>query len=144
MLKIINTILTVILITAASCSSSEDNGNFKFGKGMFRYKMSDSTGKALVDGIITVKTNVNGEITGTLLVTKNYVTDFPGYFSMSNEFSGNINSAEKKVFINTNPRIADSNVFWNMDLLSNSVAGEWRYSVFRGNTTTGKVKISKY
>ncbi|MBK9331551.1 MAG: hypothetical protein IPM96_03860 [Ignavibacteria bacterium] len=144
MIKILNVVLTIVMLIVLGCSSSEDTENFKFGKGKYRYKMSDSTGKALIEGIITVKTYVNGEITGTLLVTKNYVPDFPGYSSMSNEFSGNINSTEKKVFINTNPRIADSNVFWNMDLLSNSVAGEWRYSVFRGNSTSGKIKITKY
>ncbi|HRI85109.1 MAG TPA: hypothetical protein PK536_06645 [Ignavibacteria bacterium] len=144
MLKILNLLLAAVIFTALSCSSSEDAENFKFGKGKYRYKMSDSTGKALIDGIITVKTYENGEITGTLLVTKNYVNDFPGYTSMSNEFSGNVNLPEKKVFINTNPRIADSNVFWNMDIKTSGLSGEWRYSVFRGKTSTGKVKIMKY
>ncbi|HAY33660.1 MAG TPA: hypothetical protein DCY06_05950, partial [Bacteroidetes bacterium] len=95
MLKILNLLLAAVIFTALSCSSSEDAENFKFGKGKYRYKMSDSTGKALIDGIITVKTYENGEITGTLLVTKNYVNDFPGYTSMSNEFSGNVNLPEK-------------------------------------------------
>lgn len=137
-------LMLMLIISASGCSSSEDSDDFKFGKGKFRFKMSDSTGKALLSGILEVKTYVNEDITGTLLVTKNYVDDFPGYTSMSNEFSGNINRVEKTVFINTNPKIMDSNVFWNMDLKTSSVSGEWRYSVFRGNTTFGKVKITKY
>jgi len=137
-------IMLMVIISASSCSSSEESDDFNFGKGKYRFKMSDSTGKALVSGIIEVKTYVNEDITGTLLVTKNYVDDFPGFTSMSNDFSGNINRVEKTVFINTNPKIADSNVFWNMELGSNSVSGEWRYSIFRGNTTFGKIKITKY
>lgn len=144
LIKVFLSVMLIVIITASGCSSSEDSDDFKFGKGKYRFKMSDSTGKALVSGIIEVKTYVNEDITGTLLVTKNYVDDFPGYTSMSNEFSGNINRVEKTVFINTNPKIADSNVFWNMELGSNSVSGEWRYSIFRGNTTSGKVKITKY
>ena len=144
LINVFLSVMVMLMFSASGCSSSEDSGNFKFEKGKYRFKMSDSTGKALVSGIIEVKTYVNEDITGTLLVTKNYVDDFPGYTSMSNEFSGNINRVEKTVFINTNPKVADSNVFWNMNLYSDSVSGEWRYSIFRGNTAFGKVKITKY
>ncbi|MBS1517066.1 MAG: hypothetical protein JSS91_03175 [Bacteroidetes bacterium] len=143
--KIFFLFFTVVLISVSGCSSSEDSGNFSFGKGKFRFKMSDSTGKALLSGVLEVKTySQNGEITGTILITKKYVSDFPGYSSMSTEFSGEVSNTEKTVFINTNPKIADSNVFWNMKMKTNSLSGEWRYSVFRGNLTTGKIKITSY
>ena len=144
LINVFLSVMVMLMFSASGCSSSEDSGNFKFEKGKYRFKMSDSTGKALVSGIIEVKTYVNEDITGTKKKKKNYVDDFPGYTTRSTEFSGNINRVEKTVFINTNPKVADSNVFWNMNLYSDSVSGEWRYSIFRGNTTFGKVKITKY
>ncbi len=105
--------------------------------------MSDSTGKKLLEWILDVKTYSNDKISGAYEFKKIYDNKFPGFTSMDGQFDGNVNNIEKKVFINTNPKIADSNVFWNLIIKRTSLSGEWNYSTFRGITSKGKVKITK-
>ncbi len=135
-----------ILMTALAttgCSSSEEESAFKFGIGKYRFTMSDSTGKKMAEGTLEVKTYASDKISGTYEFTNIYEKDFPGLSAMDGLFEGNVIPAEKKVFINTNPRIADANVFWNMLIKKNSVSGEWNFSVFRGEMNKGKVRIFK-
>jgi hypothetical protein len=132
------------LIFASGCSSSDSDPVFKFGKGKYNFTMSDSTGsKKMIQGIMNVVTYSEDKFTGTLEYTNVYDENFNGYSSMSKEFEGNVNMKEKVVWINTNPRIADSNVFWNMKIGKSSLNGEWSYSIFRGQGTKGKIKITK-
>jgi hypothetical protein len=131
----------LIAFSAISCSSSNESSNFIFSAGKYKFSMTDSTGKKLADGSLNVKTYSGNDISGTYEFTNIYVKDFPGLSAMDGEFSGTVNKAEKRVFINTNPKIADSNVFWNLDIKKSSLSGEWVYSVFRGTGNKGKVKI---
>ena len=138
---VITPILFFVIITG--CSSSNGDSNFTFGKGKYKFTMRDSTGSKILSGTMNVKTLENNNISGTYDITNVYNKDFPGLSSMEGEFSGNIIPSEKKVFINTNPKVADSNVFWNMEIKSKSVSGEWNFSVFRGSRWKGKVSITK-
>lgn len=105
--------------------------------------MTDSLGKKILDGKLTVKDYLLDKISGTYELTNVYQEDFIALGVMNGEFDGNVIQDSNTVFINTNPRIADANVFWNMKIKSSSVSGEWRYSVFRGSVNSGKVKITK-
>ncbi len=136
-------ILMTALATTGCSSSREEQAAFKFGIGKYRFTMSDSTGKKMADGTLEVKTYSSDKISGTYTFTNVYEKDFNGFSSMDGVFEGNVIPSEKKVFINTNPRIADSNVFWNMFIKKNSVSGEWNFSVFRGSINKGKVRIFK-
>ena len=133
----------LILIMLTGCTSSQESSKFTFGKGKYKFLMSDSTGKKILSGTMNMTSKESDNISGTYEITNIYNKEFPALSIMDGEFSGNIIQAEKKVFINTNPRIADGNVFWNMYIKSNSVSGEWNYSVFRGSRWKGKVKITK-
>jgi len=131
------------LIFASGCSSSSDDSTFTFGKGSYNFVMYDSTGKKImIKGIMKVVSYQDDKISGTLEYTNVYDDNFSGYSSMSKEFEGNVIKDEKKVWINTNPRIADSNVFWNMSIGKSSLNGEWSYSVFRGSGLKGKLKVT--
>ena len=131
-------------LAATGCSSSEEEASaFKFGIGKYKFSMSDSTGKLIAEGTLNVVNYTSNNISGTYIFTNVIDKDFPGLSSMDGIFEGNVIPGEKKVFINTNPRIADSNVFWNMTIKKNSVSGEWNFSVFRGSVTKGKVKITR-
>ncbi len=143
MKKNILLILVVSGLIIAGCSSGTVTSPFKFGKGTYKFTMSDSTGAELLRGSLIVLTYADGKISGTYEFTKISDRDFPGFSSMQGEFSGDVSNTEKTVFINTNPRIADSNVFWNLKIKNNSLSGNWNYSVFRGKTSGGKVKITK-
>ncbi len=136
-------VLFLIFIVLIGCTTSNQEPAFNFGVGAYRFTMSDSTGNKLADGTLDVKESKDGQIAGSYEFVKIYKQDFQGLNAMDGEFDGNINEAEKIVFINTNPKIADSNVFWNMKIKKNSVSGEWRYSVFRGIGNKGKIRITK-
>ena len=133
------------LIFASGCSSSSEDSSFTFGKGKYNFVMYDSTGSGkLIEGKMTVENYDEEKISGKLEYTKVYDEDFNGYSSMSDIFEGNVVKKDRKVWVNTNPRIADSNVFWNMTIGKTSVNGEWTYSVFRGQGSfKGKVKLTK-
>ena len=134
----------LILTLAIGCSSSKEGSDFKFEKGKYKFSMKDSTGKTILKGTMNMTAmDKDNNISGTYDITNVYNKDFPGLGTMDGVFGGNIIPAEKKVFINTNPRIADSNVFWNMTMKGNSVSGEWNYSVFRGSSWKGKITITK-
>lgn len=135
--------ILMTVITTTGCSSSNEQAAFKFGIGKYRFNMSDSTGKKMAEGTLEIKTYASDKISGTYEFTNIIEKDFPGLSTMDGVFEGNVIPSEKKVFINTNPRIADANVFWNMLIKKNSVSGEWNFSVFRGSMKKGKVKIFK-
>ncbi|HMS65522.1 MAG TPA: hypothetical protein PKD83_09755 [Ignavibacteria bacterium] len=143
MIKISVIVILLAGFVAIGCSSgnNNDNGGFVFGKGKYKFKMSDSSGTEYLNGILNVKNYENGVISGTYEFKKISNDKFDGFSSMSGEFEGNVNLKEKVVFINTNPKIADSNVFWNMKIGNKSLYGSWQYSVFRGKTSGGKVKV---
>ncbi len=134
-----------ILIIISGCSSGEvaTSPPFKFGFGEYNFTMSDSSGKALLKGIINVTGVSDDKISGVYTFKNVYDYDFPGLSSMDGNFEGNIIQSEKKVFINTNPGIADSNVFWNLEMKKKYLEGEWTFSVFRGSMNKGKIKITK-
>lgn len=134
---------TTISLFLFSCSSSYENSSFSFGIGKYNFTMSDSTGKKLLEGTLDVKTYSDDKISGSYEFKKIYDNKFPGFTSMAGQFDGNVNNIEKKIFINTNPKIADSNVFWNLVIKSSSLSGEWSYSTLRGTVSKGKVKITK-
>jgi hypothetical protein len=126
------------------CSSGSEKKPFVFGKGNYKFVMTDSVGKKILDGNLAVKDYIDDKISGTYEFTNVYQKDFVALGVMDGTFDGNVlPNDSNKVFINTNPRIADANVFWNMKIKSSSVSGEWRYSVFRGSVNSGKVKITK-
>lgn len=135
--------LFLFIIFLSGCSSSNEASPFVFGKGKYNFTMTDSTGKTMVKGIINVLEKTGDNISGVYELKNIYDKDFPGLPTMEGTFAGNINQTEKTVFINTNPKIADSNVFWNMEVKKNSLQGDWNFSVFRGSINKGKIKITK-
>lgn len=132
-----------VIVYLCGCASSSEESAFSFGTGDYNFIMYDSTGKKIAEGVLNLKSKTANNISGTYKFENIYVKDFPGLSSMNGDFEGNIIPADKKVFINTNPRIADSNVFWNMSIKKSSLSGEWMYSTFRGTGNKGKIKITK-
>ncbi len=140
--------LQIITVLAAcvfmiNCSSSTSTPGFSFGIGKYSFIMSDSLGNKLAEGTLNIKTYADKKISGTYVFTEIYNDRFPGFSSMNGELDGNVNDIEKRIFINTNPRIADSNIFWNLMIKRTSLTGDWTYSTLRGTTGKGKVKVTK-
>lgn len=114
--------------------------------GKYNYTMTDSAGEKLIEGVLSVTGHDNEKISGTYTKDKVFNDSFPGFKSMKGFFSGNVDVAEKKAFINTNPKIADNNIIINFEIKKDSLAGRWTFSTMRGTLATGNfyaVKIKK-
>jgi len=114
--------------------------------GKFNYTMLDSSDTKLLEGTLKINDYDNEKISGTYTKDKVYADNFPGYASMTGFFSGNVDVKEKKAFINTNPKLADNNIYINFEIKKDSLAGKWTYSTMLGKISTGKflaVKVKK-
>ena len=100
-------------------------------------------GNKIADGVFNIKNWEGDKVSGTYDFTKMYVKDFPGSSTMMGEFTGNIMDNKKHAVINTNPKLADSNVFINLSALNYSFNGEWKYSTLMGTRGVGGVKAFK-
>jgi hypothetical protein len=131
------TLFFLFSIAIISCSGSKytpaalKTGNYSFS-------MSDSTGNTLVEGDMKLDTNAEGKIYGTYSFTNKYVTDFPGFSTMTGSCEGTYVKSEGMIHLNMNPKVADANVFIGARVYRSSLAGEWSFSTFRGVKTTGK------
>jgi hypothetical protein len=105
--------------------------------GKYYYTISDSLENKLVDGVINISDCEGEKIGGTYSKDKIYNDTFPGYGSLKGFFSGNVDVKEKKAFINLNPKIADNNIFVNIEISKESLKGKWTYSTMRGKIGTG-------
>lgn len=141
----------VLLFTAAllgGCASSGSSSDNQIELADYTFTMYGTGGAKIADGIMTVK-NITAkdanapEFSGTYSVTKWYVEDFGPRSTMGGDFTGNADYAKGKIFVNTNPKIADANVFFNATIYSSFYQGGWNYSTFRGPTTSGDLVIRK-
>ncbi len=141
----------VLLFLAAfisGCASSGSSSDNQIELGDYTFTMYGSGGKKLISGVMTVKDILtkevnNPSISGTYTITYSTEEEFAGKSALSTDFAGNVDYTQGKIFINTNPRIADANVFFNATIYSSFYQGEWRYSTFRGPTSGGQLTIKK-
>lgn len=138
----------LLALIIVSCSSSQPSSS-RISIGDYTFTMYDSGNKIILSGTMTVSNIVNMDISGTYKITNVAQPDFQALSALSDKFSGNIDSLTSTVFINTNPMIADANVFFNLryNYTEAKFVGEWRYSVFRRDNPDilkGKVTLVKH
>lgn len=143
----ISLLFLIFTMFIGGCASSGSSGN-QIELTDYTFTMYGSGKTRIASGVMTVKnitsTDVNNpSISGTYTVTNWYSQDFPGKSSMGGDFTGNIDYTKGKLFINTNPKIADANVFFNATIYSSFYQGEWNFSTFRGPTNRGELTITK-
>jgi hypothetical protein len=137
----------VIVFLLGGCASSDSSDN-QVELGDYTFTMYDNAGGKIASGTMTV-TNITvkdvntPQISGTYTVDTWHNPDFPPKDAMEGEFAGNADYKQGKVFINTNPKVADANVFFNVTIYSSFYQGEWNYSTFRGSTSRGELVIRK-
>ncbi|HRE39799.1 MAG TPA: hypothetical protein PLG90_00565 [Ignavibacteria bacterium] len=128
-----------------SCTSSDVYNPNIIKKGSYEFTMFDTLNARLLKGTLTVENIINSDFSGSYRIDSVFNSNFPGYETMdADTFSGNFLNKEYKVFINTNPRIADANVFWNMLYRTDTkiYTGEWSFSVFRSGNLPYKAKVT--
>lgn len=147
-MKIISVLSLVAVIFISSCSGSDSEKKISLKTGKYSYVISDSTGKSLVEGemqinTITLQTATGNEndyiVGGSYTISKNTAdTTYMGFSTMTGgELVGYYNDDRKFININTNPKIADANVFINAFLKKGKLEGGWHYSTFRGTHNEG-------
>ena len=121
----------VIIYYGCSCGcpvpTEEEITNKVMGKGEYNLVMEDSSGVKILDGVLKVVKAGKNAISGSYSLTKVYMENFPGLYSMKGVFSGSVDSSSNKVFINTNPKVADNNVTLNLEQKNNKFEGYWTY-----------------
>lgn len=154
-MKIIAILSIVFVIVLNSCSGSDSEKSTSLKKGKYSYSLTDSTGTVLVEGemnfnAFTLQKDSKDDyvVAGSYTVTNmTKDTSYHGFATMNGgDLSGYYNNTKKFININTNPKIADANVFINANLKSGLLTGGWYYSTFRGVGNEGglfkAVKIS--
>ncbi|MBZ0202098.1 MAG: hypothetical protein K8I03_03690 [Ignavibacteria bacterium] len=155
MMKIIGLISIAAVLILSSCSGSDSDSSLALKKGRYQYILTDSSGTSLVEGLMTFD-SITKQTTGSgdYLVSGSYTiskltkdTIYQGFTTMEGgELKGYYNDKQNFININTNPRIADANVFLNANIVSGELKGGWYYSTFRSGHTEGglfNAKIDK-
>jgi len=135
--------LLPVFLSCSGSDSSKTGTSLK--KGEYAFIISDSLGKTLADGImkfdkITSDKSVSQftHIVSGSYTVRRYVddndTNFIGISTLNGgALTAQYNEKNLTIFINTNPMIADANVFINATLnkADNSLSGVWNFSAFR-------------
>jgi hypothetical protein len=127
-----------------SCSPSNDvQKRGVLAKGDYYFTMYDSTGAVIMKGTMTIDNLTKTDISGTYKINDLIQKNFEAIGVMEGKFNGSIDALTKAIFINTNPMIADANVFFNVmyNYGQNKYIGEWRFSVFRRDAEPLKGKV---
>ncbi len=144
-MKIIAILSIVFVIVFNSCSGSDTEKTTTLKTGKYNYTLTDSAGATLVEGemmfdkITKQKENADYLVSGSYTIkTMTTDTSYHGFSTMTGgELSGYYSDEKKFLNINTNPKIADANVFINVNVKSSALDGSWYYSTFRGMDKEG-------
>lgn len=145
-MKIIAILSIVLVIVFNSCSGSDSEKSISIKKGKYSYTLTDSSGTVLVEGQMMLDTfNVQKSSKDDYIVAGSYSvskmttdTSYHGFGTLNGgSLSGYYNETKKFININTNPKIADANVFINANVKSGNLNGGWYYSTFRGKNNEG-------
>ncbi len=144
-MKIIILLSLVFVIVFNSCSGSDSEKSLTLKKGSYSFTFSDSSGTSLVEGQMLLDTINIQQNTEDYLVKGSYTiskmttdTSYHGFSTMTGGFlTGYYSNTKKFININTNPRIADANVFVTANVKNGSLEGSWYYSTFRGMDKEG-------
>ena len=131
-------LLLIISIVGCSGPTKSDSGL----KGDYEFTMYDSANSKIAGGDLTIESHIGEKVTGTYKFT-NLVSEFSGYGTMRGKFEGKVNESEKMILINTNPGVADNNIYFNVKIEKNKLEGEWYYTGFRQNMVYNNVILKR-
>lgn len=145
-MKILSVLILVAALVLSSCSGSDSESSLALKKGKYTYVLTDSSGTSLVEGLMTFD-SISKQTTGSsdYIVKGSYTlskvskdTTYKGFSTLDGgELQGYYNDKQKFININTNPKIADANVFINANVVGSDLKGGWYYSTFRSGYTEG-------
>jgi hypothetical protein len=97
----------------------------------YKFVMKDTLDQTLVEGIMFFETADDNTFQGKYNFTKTY-NEFPGISTMQGILEGKYSTTLKKGTINTNPGIADYNIFIDFKILTKQLKGTFYLSTMTG------------
>lgn len=137
MFKVIPLLFLVLICMLSGCSGTEYSE-----KDVYEFSMYDSLNAVVAKGTMTVDKRESDRLSGTYKFT-NIISDFTGQGSMKGKFTGKINKEEKMILIDTNPGVADNNVYFNVRVWQDRLEGDWYFTGLRQHMTYNKVVLTK-
>ena len=145
MMKITIFFASLAAVLLVSCSGSNTDISISLKTGKYSYVISDSAGNPLVEGVIKLDSarnelyRNNYKVNGSFTITRNTAdTSYHGLYSLNaGELAAYYNDSTKFININTNPKLADANVFINAYIKGKEINGGWSFSTFRGTKNEG-------
>lgn len=142
------TAFVVLTVTYSGCTNCADkevvySPFVKSFLGNYSFKMTDSTGATLVEGVISPKDFIDPNISGLYTVTNFVQSSFKSEINQSGNFSGILEEKTKKVFVNLNPKVSDNNIFLRLEVIGADLKGTWEKSTLMGLKGKGNFTASK-
>ena len=111
--------------------------------GNYNFRMADSTGSTVVEGVISPKEFTDPNISGTYTVTNYLEGSYKTEINQSGNFTGVLEEKTRKIFINMNPKVADNNIFLRLEVIGTELKGTWEKSTMMGLKGKGNFTASK-
>lgn len=133
--------LLFVIVMALLCGCAGNNASIQ--KDSYTFTMYDSLNSVVAKGVMEVDERRNEKLSGTYSFTS-VITEFTGYGAMKKgKFTGKINKEEKMILIDTNPGVADNNVYFNVRIWQDRMEGDWYFTGLRQHMTYNKVVLIK-
>lgn len=140
MFKVKSLLLVIVMAFLCGCAG---NNPSDLHKDSYTFTMYDSLNSVVAKGIMEVDKRDGNNISGTHSFT-NVINEFTGYGAMKKgKFTGKINKEEKMILIDTNPGVADNNVYFNVRVWQDRMEGDWYFTGLRQHMTYNKVVLIK-
>jgi hypothetical protein len=130
-------VITAVVFTFQSCSGS---GQYTAASlpGTFEYHLVDQSGERLLEGKVSFKETSDGKYTMEFVIDKT-LKDFPGVDGFRSQNPTVTYTPEtRKVFIAMTPMTGDYQLYLNLDLVGNSLAGDWSHDTMKGTQSQGR------
>lgn len=142
------TAFVLLAVTYSGCTNCTDkevvySPFVKSLIGIYNFSMTDSTGKTIVEGIISPKEFNDPNISGTYTVTNFVESSFKSEINQLGSFTGVIDEKSRKIFVNMNPKVADNNIFLRLEVFGTELKGTWEKSTMMGLKGNGNFSASK-
>ena len=140
-------ILSIFFVYAvvSGCQGSKTDSEKRTLKGKYNFTLSDTLNMMLAEGTAEILKHENKIISGNYKVTAMYAEDPYGLSNLDKEgnFEGQADESSGKLFINMNPKLADNNVFLNLEWKKDTLAGTWTHSTMTGVKAKGNFRAVK-
>ena len=144
-MKLIYTVLSILFAityygcTNTNCSTFDLDTYYLQENTDYRFTMLTQENVPVADIMVSVTTRDRYNINGNNSIIIAYTDTVVSLSSIKRAFSAKEEEDDNRVLLNTNPKIADGNIFFDFRLDKNRVEGQWYYSSMKGKKASGKL-----